>query len=96
MVEKLLEAGPHWWLAAASIILNVGLLGAIWALFSGRLSETKDVVAALTLSTRAIEAASADRRGLTEMVQENHSALMIAIAKLETALAMVRADRGAR
>jgi hypothetical protein len=93
LLEAMLKAGPPFWLASASLVLNVALLGAIWRMVTGRNSEIREMVAALTLSTKAIEAATEDREEVTKLMRENHNALMLSISNLQSLLAIARSKR---
>ena len=84
LAKALLDGGPPFYLAIASIILNAGLLYFARTLIKEGQAERRELIEALTRSTDAIDAAADTRDEIVDLVRTLQHGQEMSFAKIES------------
>jgi len=90
LAKAILDGGPPFYLAAASILLNIAQAALNTKLLSLHLGTIEKFAAALALSTKANEASFESQDEMLSSATEHHHVQMLTLGKLESVLANIQ------
>lgn len=92
LAKALLDGGPPFYLAIASILLNMGLLYFIRTILKDTRSENRDLIEALIRSTDAIDASADTRDEILDLVRTMQHGQEMSFAKNESMLSEIKSQ----